>query len=158
MRASGSLGADVPVIGVCKTPLASEEDEAKSQQNGWPPSTTGIRPFLNDYFNCPQTALYADEGRETYELLGNRTLQMPWRKILTRPWAAWRDLQAINQRMADKAIEPQSGGEGALLGGVCVIGPSDRGEPSFVYRELIGAPIPADDIEAAIREARLLPP
>mmetsp|Transcript_21400 Transcript_21400/g.43768 ORF Transcript_21400/g.43768 Transcript_21400/m.43768 type:complete len:157 (-) Transcript_21400:262-732(-) len=152
MRAQGSLGAGVPVLGIVKAPLANEEEEAASQKNGWPPSTTGVAPFRRDYFNCRQSALYVDEALEAYKLLGDRTLQMPWRKMLTRPWAAWRDLQAINMRMREKGVVAQSGGEGAVLGGICVIGPQDRTSPSYVYREEIGQPIPAGEIEEAIRQ------
>ena len=101
--------------------------------------------------------------------------------MLTRPWAAWRDLQAINARTREKGVVAQSGGEGAALGGICVIGacprprtadlksesgcrgakltvlccvsagPQDRTEPSYVYREEIGQPIPASEVEDAIR-------
>lgn len=153
LREDGTLGSDVPVIGVIKSPLATTEDEERSQQNGWPPTTTGVVPFVQDYFNCAQSTLFCDESREVYALLGNRTLSIPWRKVLTRPWAAWRDLQTLNQRMKDKDIVAQSGGEGAILGGICVIGPKDRAAPSYVYREQIGAPIPVAAIEAAVRDA-----
>lgn len=151
MHADGSLSTAVPVIGIIKAPLANEEEEAASRKNGWPPSTTGVASFRRDYFNCRHTELYVDEAREVYALLGNRTLQLPWRKVLTRPWAAWRDLQAINARTREKGVVAQSGGEGAALGGICVIGPQDRTEPSYVYREEIGQPIPASEVEDAIR-------
>jgi hypothetical protein len=151
MRAEGSLNAVVPVIGIIKAPLASEEEEAASEANGWPPSTTGVGPFRRDYFNCRQTELYADEAQAAYALLGNRKLRLPWRKVLTRPWAAWRDLQAITARTREKGVVAQSGGEGAVLGGICVIGPHDVTQPSYVYHEEIGSPIPAGEIEEAIR-------
>ena len=122
-------------------------------EKGWPASTTGVVPFLRDYFNCRKTDLYVDEASAVYELLGNRTLKLPWTRILTRPWAAWRWLKDIDQRMKDKGVEAQSGGEGALLGGICVIGPRDEDQPCFVYREQIGRPIPVEEIEAAIRAA-----
>lgn len=126
MHADGSLSTAVPVIGIIKAPLANEEEEAASRKNGWPPSTTGVASFRRDYFNCRHTELYVDEAREVYALLGNRTLQLPWRKVLTRPWAAWRDLQAINARTREKGVVAQSGGEGAALGGICVIGACPR--------------------------------
>ena len=66
-----------------QAPLANEEEEAASQANGWPPSTTGVAPFRRDYFNCRQTELYADEALATYALLGDRKLKLPWRKALT---------------------------------------------------------------------------
>ena len=66
MRAEGSLSAAVPVIGIIKAPLASEEEEVASQANGWPPSTTGVATFRRDYFNCIQAGLYADEAQEAY--------------------------------------------------------------------------------------------
>ena len=72
MRAEGSLSAAVPVIGIIKAPLASEEEEAASQANGWPPSTTGVATFRRDYFNCIQTELYADEAQEAYAHVENR--------------------------------------------------------------------------------------
>jgi len=151
MRAEGSLSAAVPIIGIIKAPLANEEEEAASQANGWPPSTTGVAPFRRDYFNCRQSELYADEALATYAMLGDRKLKLPWRKVLTRPWAAWRDLQAISARTEAKGVVAQSGGEGAVLGGICVIGPEDVAAPSYVYREEIGSPIPAGEIEEAIR-------
>jgi hypothetical protein len=84
MRAEGSLSAAVPIIGIIKAPLADQEEEAASQANGWPPSTTGVGPFRRHYFNCRQTELYADEALATYALLGDRKLKLPWRKALTR--------------------------------------------------------------------------
>lgn len=142
----------MPLIGIVKAPLASEEEEIQSEK-GWPASTTGVVPFMRDYFNCKKTELYADETCAVYELLGNRTLKLPWFRIITRPWAARRWLKNISQRMKDKGVEAQSGGEGTLLGGICVIGPRDKGEPCFVYQEQIGSEIPVGEIEAAIRGA-----
>ena len=73
-----------PNPNLTQAPLANEEEEAASQANGWPPSTTGVAPFRRDYFNCRQTELYADEALATYALLGDRKLKLPWRKALTR--------------------------------------------------------------------------
>ena len=112
----------MPVIGIVKGPLATEEEAAASLKNGWPPSTTGVAPFRRDYFKGVLTELFVDEAGEAYALLGSRTLQLPWRRMLTRPWAAWRDLRAISARTKEKGVVAQSGGEGAVLGGICVIG------------------------------------
>ena len=71
------------ILTLTQAPLANEEEEAASQANGWPPSTTGVAPFRRDYFNCRQTELYADEALATYALLGDRKLKLPWRKALT---------------------------------------------------------------------------
>ena len=71
------------ILTLTQAPLANEEEEAASQANGWPPSTTGVAPFRRDYFNCRQTELYADEALATYALLGDCKLKLPWRKALT---------------------------------------------------------------------------
>jgi len=148
------LDAAVPIIGIVKPSLATAEEEADGEATkGWPSSTTGVVRFQRDYFNCHNTQVYVDPSQSTYDLLGDRTLTVPWTKILTRPWAAWRDFDTINQRTKSKGVAPANGGEGAVLGGIIIVGKCDTTTPSFVYEEQIGQPIPLDTLTQALREA-----
>ena len=54
---------------------------------------------------------------------------------------------------APPSLKSESGCRGAKLTVLCCVsaGPQDRTEPSYVYREEIGQPIPASEVEDAIR-------
>jgi len=126
-----------PVIGIVK-----EEEEVGS-------SELGIREFETDYFCGP---LFLDTEREMYKQLGERKISIPLGSLL-RPWKIWQGMKDIGERTKAKGIQGNMQGDGRILGGIVVVGPSPSCDVLYSYLEETGKPIPVDDISSAVVKA-----
>lgn len=129
-----------PVIGVCK------EEESDGQ------SELGIAEFQSKYFTCG--SLHLNEGRELFEVLGNRRISLPMGKLLNPfRWSEVRsDLKAMKERTDRKKVEGNMKGDGLVQGGVLVVGPAPTCEVLYTYFEETGSVLPVQDIEQAITD------
>lgn len=102
----------------------------------------GVSDFNTQYFPYP---LYRDINLSFYTALGQRSILgvIPW-----NPFKLYEAIQKMKSRMKEKNIKGNMNGEGLVSGGVIVVS-KDVGVV-YVYKEIIGQPVPVDDIKAAV--------
>jgi hypothetical protein len=133
LHKSGAIG-NARMVGIIKE-VAPVKTAATDKE-------LGVSDFNTGYFPYP---LYRDINLSFYDALGKRSILgvIPW-----NPFKLYEAIQITKARTKEKGIKGNMNGEGLVSGGVLVVS-RDEGVV-YVYKEIIGQPVPVEDIKAAV--------